>query len=273
MKSSNPLIFLIIGAIISFAQAYPMHKTESAQTKEEKETKLEINTGKMIKYISGEDTVSAYLSVPDGDGPFPALIVIHEWWGLDDWIKNRADEFADSGYAALAIDLYHGKSTTSPEEARKLSGSVPQERAATDLRAAFDYLRTMKNVEAGKIGSIGWCFGGKYSLMAALDLNELAACVINYGSLVTDTSVLKRITCPVLGIFGEKDQSITPAKVNEFEEALNEAGIKNQITIYPGAAHAFMNPKNPERYNESAAQKAREETFTFLNNNLKRDNK
>ena len=273
MKRSNHLIFLIVGTIISIAMIFSVYKTAAAQTKESKVIKVEKENGKMIKYISGKDTVSAYLSVPDGNGPFPALIVIHEWWGLNDWIKKSADEFADSGFIALAIDLYHGNSASSPGEARKLSGSVPKERAATDLRSAFDYLRNMKNVKAKNIGSIGWCFGGGYSLMAALQLNDLSACIINYGSLIMDTSALKKINCPVLGIFGEKDQNITPAKVNEFENALNEAGVKNKITIYPAAEHAFMNPDNPDRYNESAAQKAWKETFTFLNNNLKRGNK
>ena len=221
-----------------------------------------------IKYLSGKDTVSAYLAVPDRKGSFPALIVIHEWWGLNDWIKKNADDFAKNGYIALAIDLYRGKSTESPEEARERSGSVPQERALTDLRSAYDYLSNLEKVSKNDIGSIGWCMGGGYSLKAAINIPGLAACVINYGRLVTDIQTLKKINCPVLGIFGQKDRNITPADVKSFKESLTEAGIKNKITIYADAGHAFMNPNNPHLYNKTAAQKAWDETYDFFNNNL-----
>ncbi len=246
------------------AEAAPGQDQKSGEA-----VQMENSHSEMIKYISGEDTVSAYLAVPEGSGPFPALIVIHEWWGLNDWIKKDADDFADSGYVALAIDLYHGKSTSSPEEARKLSGSVPQERASTDLRSAFDYLRGRSDVSDNLIGSIGWCMGGGYSLRTALNINDLAACVICYGRLEKDPRILKKINCPVLGIFGEQDQNITPSDVKEFESSLNKAGVDNHIIIYPGANHAFMNPGNTKVYNEDAARKAWNEIYSFLNNNLK----
>ncbi len=267
MKSFN--FFIALSSVILFTVLASATLAEDVGTKEEEEVKLETRHSEMIKYLSGEDTVSAYLAVPEGSGPFPALIVIHEWWGLNDWIKKDADDFADSGYVALAIDLYHGKSTSSPEEARKLSGSVPQERAATDLRSAFDYLRTRSDVNHDLIGSIGWCMGGGYSLQAALGIKDLRACVICYGRLNKDPETLKRITCPVLGIFGENDQNITPADVKEFEEALNKAGVENHITIYPDANHAFMNPANIKVYNKEAANKAWTEIYNFLNTNLK----
>jgi carboxymethylenebutenolidase len=227
--------------------------------------------GRMAEYPSGDDSVSAYLAVPEGKGPFPALIVIHEWWGLNEWVKKNADEFADSGYSALAIDLYHGKSTTSPEEARVLSSRVDQERAATDLRSAFNYLSDMKDIDSSKIGSIGWCMGGGYSLKAALGIPELAVCIISYGRLVSDTETLKNLKCSVLGIFGENDQNITPDDVGKFEKSLNEAGVRNKIVIYPGAGHAFMNPGNKNLYNKMTAEKAWEEIYSFLNNNLKNE--
>ena len=223
----------------------------------------------MIKYLSGKDTVSAYLAVPDGKGSFPALIIIHEWWGLNEWVEKNADDFAKNGYVALAIDLYRGKSTESPEEARELSGSVPVERALTDLRSAYDYLGDLEEVSKNNIGSIGWCMGGGYSLKAAINIPGLAACVISYGRLVTDIQTLKRIKCPVLGIFGEKDRNITPSSVKSFKESLTEAGIKNKIIIYPDAEHAFMNPMNSHLYNKTAAGKAWDETYDFFNNNLK----
>ena len=227
-----------------------------------------IKTG-MVSYLSGRDTVSAYLAVPYGNGSFPALIVIHEWWGLNDWIKKNTNDFADRGYVALAIDLYRGKSTSLPAEARKLSGSVPQERVSTDLISAYDYLRNMNEVTPYSIGSIGWCMGGGYSLRAAIDIPGLTVCVINYGRLVADTKVLKKINCPILGIFGAEDRNITPTDVKSFEKSLTEASIKNKITIYPDAGHAFMNPNNTNLYNKTVAEKAWDETYSFLNNNLK----
>jgi carboxymethylenebutenolidase len=222
----------------------------------------------MIKYKSGNDSVHAYLAMPEGEGPFPGLIVIHEWWGLTDWIKNNADSFADNGYAALAVDLYRGKSGSNPDEARELSGSVPKDRAIADLKAAFSYLQNLPNVDKEKIGSIGWCMGGGYSLQAALNIHTLGACIIAYGRLTDDANEIKKINCPVLGIFAEKDPNITPAKVNQFEKLLKDAGKENKIIIYPGVSHAFMNPDNTKVYSDSTADKAWDEIFSFLDENL-----
>ena len=221
-----------------------------------------------VTYKSGNDTVHGYLAMPEGDGPFPSLIVIHEWWGLTDWVKNSADSFADNGYAALAVDLYRGRSTTNPNEARELSGSVPKERAITDLRAAYSYLQNLPKVDKEKIGSIGWCMGGGYSLQAALNIPKLDACIIAYGRLTDNISEIKQINCPVLGIFAEKDPNITPAKVNQFEKLLRDEGKENKIIIYSGVSHAFMNPDNTKVYNDSTADKAWDEIFAFLDENL-----
>jgi carboxymethylenebutenolidase len=221
-----------------------------------------------ISYKSGNDTVHAYLAIPEGDGPFPGLIVIHEWWGLTDWIKNNADSFADDGYAALAIDLYRGKTASDPNEARELSGSVPKERAITDLKAAYNYLQNLPNVDAEKIGSIGWCMGGGYSLQAALNIPTLDACIIAYGRLTNDINEIKKISCPVLGIFAENDPNITPEKVHEFEKLLRDEGKENHIIIFPKVSHAFMNPDNTKGYSDSTADEAWNEIYSFLDENL-----
>ena len=228
---------------------------------------LKINA-KMISYKSGNDTVHAYLALPEGDGPFPGLIVIHEWWGLTNWIKNNADSFADDGYAALAIDLYRGKSASDPKEAAELSGSVPKERAVTDLKAAYDYLQNLPNVDKEKIGSIGWCMGGGYSLQAALNIPTLDACIIAYGRLTDNINEVKKINCPVLGIFAENDPNITPAKVHNFENLLKDEGKENHIFIYPNVSHAFMNPDNKNGYSDSTANEAWNEIYSFLDENL-----
>ena len=127
----------------------------------------------------------------------------------------------------------------------------------------------MKEVDKNKIGSIGWCMGGGYSLKAALDIKDLSACVICYGRLVTGIESLKRTKGTVLGIFGENDQNITPAIVHTFEDSLNKAGVKNKIIIYPGVGHAFMNPDNSKLYDKNTTEKAWKETYTFLDNHLK----
>src|SRR5690348_3712482 len=123
--------------------------------------------GKQVSYKSGEETVNATMYTPQGKGPFPALIVIHEWWGLNDWVKEQASKLADQGYATLAVDLYCGKVATTAEEAHEIMRGVPDDRAARDLQAAVAYLASQQNVDKSKIGSIGWCMGGGYSLQTA----------------------------------------------------------------------------------------------------------
>ena len=263
------LFFILISTVLIYGQNDKSTERNIAITKGEVTIKMNKHNSSLIEYKSGNDTVSAYLSVPESKGKHPALIVIHEWWGLNEWVKKAADDFADSGYIALAIDLYRGKTATSPDEARELSGSVPQSRAAEDLKAAYNYLENMNDVNENKIGSVGWCMGGGYSLRAALLIPELSACVICYGRLVTDTTGLKKISCPVLGIFGENDKSITPDNVQSFEEALNNSNVKNKIIIYPEAGHAFMNQNNTGLYNESKSAEAWNEIYSFFNKNLK----
>src|SRR5574337_464882 len=113
--------------------------------------------GKPVSYKSGDETVNAILYTPQGKGPFPALVVIHEWWGLNDWVKEQASKLADQGYVALAIDLYRGKVATTPDEAHQIMRGVPEDRAKRDLHAAFEYLASQPSVKKDRIGSIGWC--------------------------------------------------------------------------------------------------------------------
>lgn len=226
--------------------------------------------GKQVSYKSGDETVQSMLYAPKGNGPFPALIVIHEWWGLDDWVKEQASKFADAGYVALAIDLYRGKSTANPEEAHELMRGVPEDRARRDLRAAFDYLNSRKDVKPDRIGSIGWCMGGGYSLDVALEEPKLAADVIHYGHLATDPENLKKINAPVLGIFGAQDKGIPPEDVKKFEQAMKQQGKQIEIKIYPDAGHAFENPANKDRYRPVDAADAWKLTLGFLDSNLKK---
>jgi carboxymethylenebutenolidase len=176
-------------------------------------------TSKTVSYKSGDETVQSVLYTPAGKGPFPGIIVIHEWWGLSDWVKDQASKLSDQGYVTLAIDLYRGKVATSPELAHELMNGLPEDRAKRDLHAAFEYLSSQSNVKKDRIGSIGWCMGGGFSLDVALQEPTLRAVVINYGHLVTDPQSLKQINASVLGLFGAHDQGITPS-VPKFESSL-----------------------------------------------------
>jgi carboxymethylenebutenolidase len=226
--------------------------------------------GKNVAYKSGDEAVQGTLYTPAGKGPFPALIVIHEWWGLNDWIKDQASKFADQGYVALAIDLYRGKVATTPDMAHELMRGVPEDRARRDLRAAFTYLESMSEVKKSRIGAIGWCMGGGYALDVALDEPTLAADVINYGHLATDTDTLKKINAPILGSFGGQDRGIPPTDVNQFEMTLKQMGKKVDIKIYPDAGHAFENPNNKEGYRPDDAADAWKRTTDFLAGTLKK---
>ena len=227
-------------------------------------------TSKDVSYKSGDETVKAVLYTPQGKGPFPALIVIHEWWGLNDWVKDQASKLADQGYVALAVDLYRGKVATTPEEAHEIMRGVPPDRANKDLAAAFSYLASQSNVKKNKIGAIGWCMGGGYALDVALLEPTLAADVINYGHLATDPDELKKINAPILGLFGGQDRGISPDDVHKFEQQMKQLGKKIDVTIYPDAGHAFENPNNKGGYREKDAADAWNKTVAFLESTLKK---
>ena len=226
--------------------------------------------GKSVSYKSGDETVQGVLYSPPGKGPFPALVVIHEWWGLNDWVKEQASKFADQGYVALAVDLYRGKVATTPDMAHELMRGLPEDRAKRDLHAAFEFLLSQPNVKRNRIGAIGWCMGGGYSLDVALQEPTLAADLIHYGHLATDPEALKKINAPILGIFGGQDRGITPEDVHKFEAALQQLGKKVEIKIYPDAGHGFENPNNKDGYRAEDAADAWKRTLEFLGATLKK---
>jgi len=203
----------------------------------------------------------AYLSLPAGKGPFPAIIVIHEWWGLNANIKHWADRLASAGYAALAVDLYGGVVATTPDDAMKTMKAVDQQKALATLKAAYDYVGSCLTVLATKRAVIGWCFGGGYSLQAALNI-PVDGAIIYYGQLETDPDKLKAIKGKLLGIFGKQDKGIPPEQVAKFDAALKQAGVKHEIFEYD-AVHAFANPSNP-KYDEKSAADAWTHVLAFL---------
>ena len=224
-----------------------------------------------VSYKSGDETVSGLLVTPAGNGPFPGVVVIHEWWGLDNWVKDQARALAREGYAALAVDLYRGKATDKQEEAHQLMSGMPQDRALRDLKAAVAYLKSRKDVRPDRIGSIGWCMGGKFSLLLAAEEPTLAAAVAYYGAPPTDAATIARIKAPVLGNFGAEDKGPSPEQVKAFEAAMKKAGKTVDVKIHPGAGHAFANVNNPWKgYREEAAKDAWARTVAFFARHLKK---
>lgn len=221
-------------------------------------------TSKSVSYKSGDDTVQALIYTPEGKGPFPGILVIHEWWGLNDWVKEQASKLSDLGYVALAIDLYRGKVATTPDEAHEIMRGVPDDRAARDLHAAFEFLKSQSNVKKDRIASIGWCMGGGYSFNVAMQEPTLTADIINYGHLATDPRSLKQINASILGIFGGQDRGISEEDVKKFEQVMKQMDKKVEIVIYPNAGHGFENPNNDNGYRAADAADAWKRTVKFL---------
>jgi carboxymethylenebutenolidase len=227
-----------------------------------------------ITFKSGDDDVKAFLAEPEGKGPFPAIVVIQEWWGLTDWIKDNAKRLAGQGYVALAPDLYRGMSTDDPATARQLLSGLPKDRALRDLKAAMDTLATRDNVQKDRLGSIGWCMGGGYSLQLALADNRIKACAMCYGPPVTKPEMLKSLNATILGIFGEEDKGIPPDTVHQFEGALKDAGKKVEAIHEFKAGHGFMRPSNGpgkenSAYRENEAKQAWKDVEAFFAKTLK----
>ena len=220
--------------------------------------------------IPGRGT-QAYLSLPapEKGKKFPAIVLIQEWWGLDDWIKQDADRFAAQGYIAVAPDLYHGKATKDPAEAHELMRGLPADRALRDIDAVTDtVLGARSDIDMKHIGLIGWCMGGGYALDFAMEQGGLAALVVNYGHLVDDAAKIQKISAPLLGNFAGTDRGIPPAEVRAFEGKLKADGKEADVKIYEGAGHAFMNP-NAKTYDAAAAKDAWQRIDTFFAKKLK----
>ena len=230
-------------------------------------------SGREVSIPSGNDTVRALIYEPTGkaakaSGKRPGLIVIHEWWGLNDWVKQQAQQFADQGYVAVAVDLYRGKVATNAETAHELMRGLPQDRGIRSLTAAAAWLAQQPNVDPQRIGAIGWCMGGGYAMQLAVADPNLNAVAINYGALPTDHSALEQIHAAVLGNFGGLDQGITPDDVHAFAAAMQALGKPVDVKIYPDAGHAFENPSNQSGYRPADTQDAQARYQRFLADHL-----
>lgn len=218
-------------------------------------------------------TMRAFFAAPaDGEAIAPSgragVVLIHEWWGLNDNIRDETRRLAGEGYQALAVDLYDGRTADAPPEAMKLSRELAENPrpADTKLRRAVDWLET----EAGapRVGTIGWCLGGRWSLRAALLMpRQVDATVIFYGSLQADERELARLEMPILGIFADKDPIVPSDTVEDFRATLERLGKDVEVRTYEGTRHGFANPSGGV-YDAEAAESAWDLATSFLGRHL-----
>ena len=226
--------------------------------------------GQDIQYLAGDDATRGYLAVPEGEGPFPALVLIHEWNGLVDRVRQVADAMADEGYVALAADLFQGRTGSNPDENRALMAEANAEPDAIigNLNEAVNFLRARDDV-TGAIGTMGWCFGGGIALSYALGGEHHDATAIFYGRLVTDPAVLAGIDHEVYGTFAEMDGGIPPEQVNQFVDALRAQGIENDVHIYDAVNHGFwLRVDDDPELRTAPAQDAWERLKAYLERTL-----
>ncbi len=220
--------------------------------------------GRMIQLGS----VSGYVGRPAGDGPWPAVIVIQEWWGLDNQTESIVDRFAGIGYLAFAPDLYHGELAQLGDSAK--ATSLVQKygpSALAELQNVFDALKGHPDCK-GKIGSVGFCFGGRMSLALGLSRPLDAVCMFYGGGMQQLFDQLDKLKAPVLGLFGDKDQSIPVGTVEQFDKLLDQVGVEHEVVVYPNSGHAFFRDRDPSVYKPEAADDAWRRATKFFAKNL-----
>ena len=223
--------------------------------------------GAMVEFAANGRTTGGYLATP-ASGAGPGVVVIQEWWGLVPHVKDVAERFAGEGFVALAPDLYHGRSTTSPDEAGKLMMALEIDRAERDLRGAIDFLLARDDVAGTRVGTVGFCMGGQLSLFAACANAAVGACVDFYGIHPNVAPDLAGLEAPVLGFFAERDGFVTPEAARKLEADLRAAGKEVDITIFDGADHAFFNDSRPDVYHAGYAAECWTRMVAFYRRHL-----
>ncbi|NDD62581.1 MAG: dienelactone hydrolase family protein [Acidobacteria bacterium] len=224
----------------------------------------DIRTG-WVEYSGDGLTVAAYEAAPRGDGPWPALILIHEWWGVTSHIKDVAGRYAREGFRVTAPDLYDGVTTSDAREASELMAGLSSEQGLARLTVVLKGLRARPEVSA--VGVTGFCMGGTFALRLACE-QKLEAAAPFYGDIPEDTGFIAGLTCPLLFIGGEKDAWITTAKMKRLETALRHYHREGEVRVYAGAEHAFFNDTRPEVYRASDAADAWEKVVAFMGKHL-----
>jgi carboxymethylenebutenolidase len=218
------------------------------------------------KFAANGKEVNAFIAKPEGVSKAPAVIVIHEWWGLNPHTEDIAQRYAREGFIAIAADLYNGVTTKDPKEAGNLMSALKPEDGVESLKIVLDALRA--NPEVSSVGVTGFCMGGTFALLLACHA-KVEASVPFYGDVPMDTTIIGKLDCPLLFIGGEKDQWITVEKMNRLDTALKQYSKPGEVRIYPGADHAFFNDTRPEVYSKADAEDAWKTVIAFFNQHLR----
>ncbi|MGH9799692.1 MAG: dienelactone hydrolase family protein, partial [Blastocatellia bacterium] len=218
------------------------------------------------KFTANGKVVNAFIAKPEGVEKSPAVIVVHEWWGLNPHIEDIAQRYAREGFIAVAADLYNGVTTKDSKEAGSLMSALKPEDGIESLKIVLDSLRA--NPEVTCVGVTGFCMGGTFALLLACHAKVEASAPF-YGDVPVDTTVIGKLGCPVLFIGGEKDQWITVEKMNRLDTALKQYSKPGEVRIYPGADHAFFNDTRPEVYSKTDAEDAWKTVIEFFNKHLR----
>jgi carboxymethylenebutenolidase len=249
------------------AGAQPVVDVQATNTPAPEAEYAGLETGAVEYPDQDGETLMGYLVRPTDGAAKPAIVVIQEWWGLNDHIKDVVRRFANEGYVALAPDLYHGVVVTEPDEARKLVMALDMAEAVSEIQQAIAFLLDQEYVAGDKVGIVGFCIGGGLTLQTALASNALGAAVAFYGSPFKPEQAAD-VKAPILGLYGAADQGIPVDAVNAMGEALTDAGIENGVTVYEGAQHAFFNDTRAASYNADAAADAWEKTLAWFSSHL-----
>ena len=221
-----------------------------------------------VEFPTNGETGQGFLAAPEGDGPFPGVIVVQEWWGLDDHIKDVVRRFAEQGFVALAPDLYHGKVTKEPGEAQRLMMSLNMGEATKELVKAADYLASRPEVAGRGIGAIGFCMGGGLALNLACESPHVRAVAPFYGGNPTPVDKVQNLRGPLFAAYAENDNFAGESVRRQLEEALKQHGISHHVKVYSDTEHAFFNDTRAEVYNREAAQDAWQRALSLFRDNL-----
>lgn len=222
----------------------------------------------MAEIGSNGGTLQAFVARPEGDGPYPGVIVVQEWWGLNDNIKDIAQRFAGEGFVALAPDLYHGRVTPEPDEAMKLMMALDMNRASREVTKGADYLAAQPYTAGRGIGATGFCMGGGLALTLACDSPHVKAVAPFYGGNPNPVDKVQNISGPVLAIYAENDNWITPAVREELSGALERHGKRFEIRVYPGTHHGFFNDTQADVHDAAASADAWQRVLALFRENL-----
>jgi carboxymethylenebutenolidase len=221
-----------------------------------------------VDFPTNGETGQGFLAAPEGGGPFPGVIVVQEWWGLDDHIKDVTQRFAQEGFIALAPDLFHGKVTKEPGEAQRLMMSLNMGQATKELTKAADYLASRPEVAGRGIGAIGFCMGGGLALNLACESPHIQAVAPFYGGNPSPIDKVQNLRGPLFGAYAENDNFASESVRRQLEEALKHHGISHDVRVYPGTEHAFFNDTRAEVYNREAAEDAWQRALNLFRDNL-----